>query len=77
MARLFPWHDYCRGEVLTRAWAVPLPAEPRWCVVQWWVWLVIVVIIIVVVIGGVLAIQARRRTGGVIINDRNENDAAR
>jgi len=29
------------------------------------------------VIGGVLAIQARRRTGGVIIKDRNENDAAR
>ena len=41
---------------------------------QWWVWLVIGVIVIVGVIGGVLAIQARRRTGGVIINDRNEND---
>jgi hypothetical protein len=45
--------------------------------VQWWMWLVIGVIVIVGVIGGVLAIQARRRTGGVIINDRNENDDVR
>ena len=44
---------------------------------QWWVWLVIVVIVIAVVIGAVLAIQGRRRTGGVIINDRNEDHDVR
>ena len=44
---------------------------------QWWMWLVIGVIVIVGVIGGVLAIQGRRRTGGVIINDRNEDHDAR
>ncbi len=44
---------------------------------QWWVWLVIVVIIIVALISGVLAIQARRRTGGVIISDRDKGDEAR
>ena len=49
----------------------------RSCAVQWWVWLIIVVIVIVAVIGGVLAIQARRRTGGVIISDRDKGDGAR
>ena len=39
---------------------------------QWWVWLIIVVVIIVALIGGVLAIQARRRTGGVKTG-RNED----
>ena len=44
---------------------------------QWWVWLIIVVIIIVAAIGAVLAIQARRRAGGVNIKDRNDSDDAR
>ncbi len=49
----------------------------RSCAVQVWVWLIIVVVIIVALIGGVLAIQARRRTGGVIISDRDNGDDAR
>ncbi len=47
------------------------------CAVQWWLWVIIVVVIIGVVIGAVLAIQARRRTGGVIISDRNKGRKTR
>jgi hypothetical protein len=32
----------------------------------WWVWLVIIVVAVVALLAGVLAIQARRRSGGVI-----------
>ncbi len=32
----------------------------------WWVWLIIIVVALAVVLAGVLAIQARRRSGGVI-----------
>ena len=37
----------------------------------WWLWLIIVVAVLVVAIGAVLAVQARRRSGGVI-SMRNE-----
>ena len=36
---------------------------------QWWWWLIIAVVVIAVVIGVFLAVQARRRTGGVIMTD--------
>ncbi len=32
----------------------------------WWVWLIIIVVALAVLLAGVLAIQARRRSGGVI-----------
>ena len=38
---------------------------------QWWVWLIIVVVVIAILFGSFIAIQARRRSGGVIISDRN------
>ncbi len=35
---------------------------------SWWVWLILIAAIAVVLMAGVLAIQARRRRGGVIID---------
>ncbi|MET3808097.1 hypothetical protein ABIB25_005124 [Nakamurella sp. UYEF19] len=37
---------------------------------QWWVWLIIIIVIILVILGAFIAIQAKRRSGGVIISDR-------
>lgn len=37
---------------------------------QWWAWLIIVIVVIVVLVGAFMAIQAKRRSGGVIISDR-------
>lgn len=37
---------------------------------QWWIWVIIIVAVIAVVFALVLAVQARRRSGGVIIADR-------
>jgi hypothetical protein len=36
---------------------------------QWWGWLILVLVVIAVIVGAVLAIQAKRRAGGVIIAD--------
>ncbi|GGF97734.1 hypothetical protein GCM10007304_09580 [Rhodococcoides trifolii] len=36
---------------------------------EWWGWLILVLVIIAVIVGAVLAIQAKRRSGGVIIAD--------
>ena len=37
---------------------------------QWWVWLIIVIVVVAVVLGAFIALQAKRRSGGVIISDR-------
>ena len=42
----------------------------RVAAMEWWVWLIIVVVIVIVLVGGFIAIQAKRRSGGVIISDR-------
>ncbi|MDV8009004.1 hypothetical protein [Rhodococcus sp. IEGM 1318] len=36
---------------------------------QWWTWLIIVIVIAALAVGAFIAIQAHRRTGGVIISD--------
>ena len=33
---------------------------------DWWVWLIIALVAVVVLAGGFLAVQAKRRSGGVI-----------
>ncbi|GAA2019198.1 hypothetical protein JL107_15440 [Nakamurella flavida] len=38
---------------------------------DWWVWLIIVVVIVVIAVGAFIALQAKRKSGGVIINDRS------
>lgn len=35
---------------------------------SWWVWLVVIVVMAVIAVAGFLAIQARRRRGGVIVD---------
>ena len=35
---------------------------------DWWVWVIIVVVVLAILAGAVLAIQARRRKGGVIVD---------
>jgi len=34
--------------------------------VQWWVWLIVIVVVLGLLFGGVLALQAKRRSGGII-----------
>jgi hypothetical protein len=34
----------------------------------WWAWVLIVLVVIALSVGGFLAVQARRRRGGVIID---------
>ncbi len=36
---------------------------------QWWGWLILVVAVVAVSVGVLVAVQARRRSGGVIIAD--------
>ncbi|WP_200863177.1 hypothetical protein [Rhodococcus ruber] len=36
---------------------------------QWWGWLILVAAVVAVSVGVLLMVQARRRTGGVIIAD--------
>lgn len=38
---------------------------------DWWVWLIIIVVVVVIAVGAFIALQAKRRAGGVIINDRS------
>jgi hypothetical protein len=35
---------------------------------SWWVWLIIIVVIVAVLAWSLIAIQARRRRGGVIVD---------
>lgn len=37
---------------------------------HWWVWLIIVIVVLAVLLGAFIALQAKRRSGGVIISDR-------
>lgn len=34
---------------------------------EWWGWLIVILVVIAVLVGAFIAIQARRRSGGVII----------
>ena len=36
--------------------------------VSWWVWLIVIAVVAAVLVGGLLAIQVRRRGGGVIVD---------
>jgi hypothetical protein len=35
---------------------------------SWWVWLILIAIVAAALVGGYLAIQVRRRRGGVIVD---------
>lgn len=37
---------------------------------QWWIWVLIIIAVAAAILALVLAVQARRRSGGVIIADR-------
>ena len=37
---------------------------------DWWVWLILVLVVLAVLVGGFLAVQAKRRSGGVIAEER-------
>lgn len=37
---------------------------------DWWVWLILVLAVLAVLLGGFLAVQAKRRSGGVIAKKR-------
>ncbi|MEU8523327.1 hypothetical protein [Streptomyces sp. NBC_01216] len=37
---------------------------------DWWIWLIVAVAVVVVLTASALAVQARRRTGGVIAGGR-------
>lgn len=43
---------------------------------QWWGWVIVAVAVIVVIVGVTLAVQARRRRGGVIINPDGQDGSA-
>ena len=40
---------------------------------QWWGWLILVVAVVAVAVGVFLAVQSRRRSGGVIIADSDRS----
>ena len=35
---------------------------------SWWLWLVLALVVVIVAVGVLLAVQARRRRGGVIVD---------
>ena len=39
---------------------------------QWWSWLILVLAVVAVSVGVLLAVQAKRRSGGVIIADSDD-----
>ena len=44
---------------------------------EWWIWVIIIVAIVAAILALVLAVQARRRSGGVIIADPTPRHRAR
>lgn len=40
---------------------------------QWWGWLIAVVVVLVLIVLGILWIQARRRSGGVVVSGRGKD----
>ncbi len=60
MASGIEWNSNCRRS------AHPVKGV---CVMQWWGWLILVFFVVALAVGAFLAVQARRRSGGVILAD--------
>lgn len=60
---------------MTRTTAVTRTARPgteRRRDVEWWGYLILVLLVVVIAVGAVFAVQALRRSGGVISLDNSE-----